>query len=148
MVTIEEMDERLGAALADPRRPIDGERLIHTLREVVAEQPDYVYTLPAHMQGGNYVCCYVHTDADTGEPQAAGCVVGAVLDRLGIPLAGIEALEGAGATQAVPVFLNITGPLAAKAVEVLDCAQAYQDGGAPWGVALANAEAVVGTTLL
>lgn len=148
MVTIEEMDERLDAALADPRRPIDGERLIHTLREVVAEQPDNVYTPPEHMQYEITSCYYVHTDANTGEPQAAGCVVGAVLARLGIPLADVAEHEGDGARQVVPAFLNITGPLAAKAVDVLDCAQAYQDGGAPWGVALANAEAVVGTTLL
>lgn len=100
------------------RIKVSEEVVISTLREVAAGRPDYVYERP---EGGSY-CLYVHGD----QP---GCIVGHVLNRLGVPLAELEKREGRGAFVVAAEFLHTTG----FAREVLDVAQALQDRGRTWG---------------
>lgn len=148
MTTIKELDERLDAVLADPRRPVDGTRLIHTLREVVAERPDYVYIAPEGMAANRYVgsgCLYVH---GTGEAATPGCGIGALLHRLGIPLDELRRHEGTGAGRLIYDLLNVTGPAANAACNLCDVFQDLQDRRFTWGYALNAAEAWAGTAQL
>ncbi|MFD8018943.1 hypothetical protein ACFV6G_00740 [Streptomyces lavendulae] len=110
--------------------------VISALREVVAERPDYVYSSPDYMseddEGGR--CFYVHKDED-GNPVAAGCVVGAALYRLGVPLEWMEQLEGRPASTLVGMLYP---ELSQRTVNVLSLAQSAQDNGDTWGVAYAK----------
>jgi hypothetical protein len=116
-------------------------QIMDTLREVVAEQPDYVYAAPQHMARPNVESCfYVHADADSTNIRP-GCLVGAVLYRLGVPLERLAAHEGTGASCVTSVLVNTDD----RAVAVLDLAQGAQDKGSTWSEALAHAERVLPT---
>ncbi|MEW2302590.1 hypothetical protein AB0958_21900 [Streptomyces sp. NPDC006655] len=126
------------------RISVPASKVKETLRAVVAERPDYVYELPAHMVGTTLdgvpvtegSCLYVHTAEDG--TRSPGCLVGHVLARLGAPLEKFEPLEGTGACNVVPVFLDITGePDDVREAELeLVYAQCEQDGEATWADAL------------
>lgn len=126
---------------------ITDEDVVRTLREVVAERPDYVYERPAHMEpiigdDGDVAadCLYVHTspddadDADDADDLTPGCLVGAVFHRLGVPLEDLATWEGRGGFDVAGEY-GVSYDLA----NALSDAQASQDGGKPWGVALAIA---------
>ncbi|MFD8886445.1 hypothetical protein ACFV0H_28615 [Streptomyces erythrochromogenes] len=106
--------------------------VLAALKEVVKESPDTVYQAPWHMDPERTgTCFYVHVDA-LGEPTGAGCVVGAVLHRLGVPLdvlRGAERLSASGALN----YLGQDGDsqLAIQLTEV----QFRQDQGATWEAA-------------
>jgi hypothetical protein len=121
------------------------EQIISTLREVVEENPDYTYRAPADLKdewenkpavlAGKAVapdCFYVHGD----EP---GCIVGHVMNRLGIPLDELREWEGKGIGSTVPNVGDLVSPNAEWA---LTEAQQVQDAGDPWREALAAAEEV------
>jgi hypothetical protein len=113
---------------------ITDDDVIRTLREVVAERPDYVYERPAHMHGGLPSCLYVHyTEAGEREP---GCIVGQVLHRLGVPLETLERHEGHTAAY---VATDAVGSMSDDIARILDTAQYRQDEGKTWGEALADA---------
>lgn len=109
--------------------------VINTLQTVVDERPDYVYARPAHMPDALGLCRYVHTAEGDPETRTPGCLVGQVLDRLGVPLEELERNEGAGAISVVPKFIDTTS----RAVEILADAQNYQDGGDSWSESLSIA---------
>lgn len=115
------------------------EKVISTLREVVAERPEYIYSCPTHMQEdpaqADPSCFYVHTDED-GSPVSAGCAIGVVLHRLGVPLETLVKEEGA---RAYGVVQRLFPNLSAKTYRRLGDMQQYQDDRVPWGLAYAKA---------
>lgn len=117
---------------------VTDEQVKEVLREVVSERPEYVYSAPEYMAPariGGGTCFYVHNDED-GTPVSAGCVVGVVLQRLGVPLAAMAEREGEAALNMVPRLLKNISP---KMVNVLDSVQSYQDEKTPWGESYAKA---------
>lgn len=115
--------------------------IIDTLRAVVTEAPDTVYSVPAVMQitdeEGNSSgrCYYVHRDEEGNE--TAGCLIGVVLNRLGVSLDTLREYENRPANTLVDLLgLN----LSFSTGEFLRRAQNAQDRGAPWSTALAFAE--------
>jgi hypothetical protein len=111
-------------------------KVLQTLREVVAERPEYEYKAPADMLSyeDSSMCFYVHGD----QP---GCLVGHVLNRVGVPLSVLAQREGVGAYSVVPQVLNLTGEPddVATVQDVLTEVQYAQDQGATWGEALEEA---------
>ncbi|MGW1859348.1 hypothetical protein [Streptomyces collinus] len=124
------------------RVTVPASKVIETLREVVAEQPDYTYEAPAHMagEGAPLSCFYVHVDGND-EPDTPGCLVGHVLNRLGVPLDRLAMYEGTGAGGMVAAVLDVTGhpDEVGNVVDVLAFTQDAQDNGSTWADALADA---------
>ncbi|MCT2594241.1 hypothetical protein LHJ74_30775 [Streptomyces sp. N2-109] len=115
------------------------EEVMDILREVVAENPGYIYKappeVPPHVKDVDTKCHYVHTDPD-GSNVRPGCVVGHVLHHMGIPLDTLKLHEGAPATT---VLYRLTD--ADEYVRsALEMAQTWQDSGYPWAEALNAAE--------
>ncbi|MEV6419037.1 hypothetical protein [Streptomyces sp. NPDC051662] len=121
---------------------ITDEDVLSTLRKVVAERPEYVYSAPEHMGAtkDGSVCFYVHKDED-GTNVAAGCVIGVVLHRLGIPLDELEKQEGENARDALT---RLVPALSRWVKEDLNRMQMHQDNDVAWGLAHAMA---VGETI-
>ncbi|MGW9170138.1 hypothetical protein [Streptomyces decoyicus] len=121
---------------------VSEEQVLSTLREVVAERPDYVYSRPEHFpQDSSSLnpaeqtdCLYVHPGKD--ESATPGCVVGQVLHRLGVPLEELSLYEGDDAASVTSAVLDT----ASSVYWVLFAAQWEQDSGETWGAALAAAE--------
>jgi hypothetical protein len=109
-----------------PRITINAYDVLRTLREVADERPDYVYTTPANEPSVASMCYYVHTD-DEGH-RVPGCLIGTVLNRLGVPLDKLRQFEGWGARELLTNIVVIVGPNADIASEILVRAQRYQDG--------------------
>jgi hypothetical protein len=80
------------------------------------------------------MCFYVHKDED-GSMVSAGCAVGVVLNRLGLPLEELAKHEGKTAYQLVN-----TAPVevTAKTRDLLNRMQMHQDNGDPWGLSYAK----------
>lgn len=118
---------------------ITAEKLIDTLRAVANEKPDHVYTAPAHMDK-NDSCYYVHTDPEDNQKLSPGCLVGAALHRLGVPLEELKRHEGESAYALLDQLCPGVGHRArCFAGEV----QALQDEGTAWGEAILAAEMIV-----
>jgi hypothetical protein len=119
---------------------INDETFVQTVRDLVTESPDYIYSSPDHMKEGEFdadlTCFYVHMDED-GETSGPGCLVGKALHRLGIPL---ETLRGQEANGAREVIANLHLPLTAKVRLFASTVQGHQDDGDPWAVALRRGE--------
>ncbi|MFC4501729.1 MULTISPECIES: hypothetical protein [Streptomyces] len=110
-------------------------KVMETLRAVVSERPEYTYSAPEYMAGSGGACFYVHVDEDRS-PVGAGCAVGVVLHRLGVPLKELMQHEGKTAIQMVrEVIEGVSRSTANK----LRAFQFMQDGGVPWGEAYAKA---------
>jgi hypothetical protein len=118
---------------------VDATKVMDTLRTVVAERPDYVYEAPEELVTDGASCFYVHGDAP-------GCLVGQVLNRLGVPLTDMERYEGTGAYSLLPHVVELTGdPDAADDVATaLTEAQYQQDQGVTWSKALELATRRIG----
>lgn len=121
---------------------ITDDTVLSTLRAVVAERPDHVYTRPVHMlpiigSDGHKAadCLYVHTAPDDESDLTPGCLVGTVLHRLGVPLEELAGNEGTGGFE-VAADHGVSEGLC----WFLGAVQSRQDSGKPWGVALASAE--------
>jgi hypothetical protein len=109
--------------------------LVDALRMVVAENPDNVYTAPDHMASGDS-CFYVHYAPFTGD-LTAGCMVGAALERLGVPLEDLSAAETLPAdTVLIRYFPQVSG----KTCRLFKWAQRRQDEGKTWIDSLRFAE--------
>ncbi|MFF5371361.1 hypothetical protein [Streptomyces sp. NPDC013187] len=108
------------------------EQVLSTLRDVSDESPEKVYEAPAHLQDEWGSCYYVHTDEDGN--QSAGCIVGAVLHRLGVPLLDLRKVETYGADAAFPL-LEIKG-VSSQVKSFLRHVQGKQDRGQTWGKAV------------
>lgn len=117
---------------------VDAETVIRTLHEVALENPDYVYVKPDLAGLPNKNCLYSHV-------VQPGCIVGHVLNRLGVPLADLDELDErafAGAYNVLPDVLDV--PLGQSDVfHALSSAQAAQDNGNTWGEALRCAQSCI-----
>ncbi|MFI5877558.1 hypothetical protein ACIBAH_35065 [Streptomyces sp. NPDC051445] len=114
------------------------------LKEIVSERPAYVYAAPEYMKDAEDInlplCFYVHNDAD-GNPESAGCGVGAVLHRLGVPLEELRKYEGRTARQ---MLKEVISGIDRGTAVVLETFQGEQDEKTPWGEAY---EAATGETI-
>jgi hypothetical protein len=116
------------------RIEVSTEQVRVTLREVVAERPNFVYV--AHsMDNERNMCYYVHPGID-GAPDTCGCLIGHVLNRLGVPMDELKQHEGKDAFRVVRTLLDTSS----KARKALTEAQNVQDRGWPWADALRAAE--------
>ena len=61
---------------------IDDRVFMKAVRDLVKENPDYVYQVPASSTEG---CMYTETDPDTGELRGS-CLIGQAAIRAGIPI--------------------------------------------------------------
>lgn len=121
---------------------ITGEMLVDTVREIAQAAPDTVYDAPEHMQTSdpdeyseNPRCFYVHTD-ESGNPQAAGCLVGQALHALGFSLDALSQHEERTAENAAK---GLGIPLTDRQADWLNAVQWTQDAGETWGTALMEA---------
>lgn len=127
------MSDALAEAVQVDPSSITDEKVMKTLKEVVAANPDRIYEAPEHQLADDPSSCfYVHTDDLTGDPVAPGCLVGQVLNRLGLSLDRLAELEGHDAYQAVAA-LGL--PLSDRTVDALGQVQNVQDSGQTWGEA-------------
>jgi hypothetical protein len=109
--------------------------LVDALRMVVAERPDYVYTVPDHMACGDS-CFYVHYAPD-GDEMTPGCMVAVALDRLGVPLEDLSERE---CVPADTVLLRYFPQASPKTALLFKWAQRRQDEGKTWADSLIYAE--------
>lgn len=107
-------------------------QVYEALTKLAEENPSKVYKSPDELGQ----CLYVHRD-DQGE-RIPGCIVGTVLNRLGVPLEELEKHEGNGAT-AVIANAGIEG-LSYDMVSFLRAVQRHQDSGYDWELAVAAAK--------
>ncbi|WAB08813.1 hypothetical protein SEA_SUCCESS_26 [Streptomyces phage Success] len=116
---------------------VTDEIALTTLRDVVAERPGYTYSAPNHMKEDerDASCFYVHKDED-GSLVSAGCAIGVVLHRLGIPLEDLVKEEGCRAYGVVRRFFP---NLSQRTYTRFNDMQMSQDDGDPWGLAYAKA---------
>ncbi len=116
---------------------ITDEKALATLREVVAERPEYIYSAPNHMKEDerDASCFYVHTDED-GSIVSAGCAIGVVLHRLGVPLEALVKEEGC---RAYGVVARLFPKLSQRTYQRFNDMQMCQDDGDRWGLAYAKA---------
>ncbi|MGN7135826.1 hypothetical protein [Streptomyces pseudogriseolus] len=114
---------------------ITDEKALSVLREVVAERPEYTYKAPEYMCEEGSSCFYVHNDED-GTPVGAGCAIGVVLHRLGVPLEKLAGYEG---LPAWTVTDRLFPELSNRTKGVLNDMQMRQDVGDAWGLAYAKA---------
>lgn len=115
---------------------ITDDLIIDTIKEVVAEKPDHVYTTPDHMKDGA-ACYYAHTDPEAGDVLTPGCVVGAALHRLGVPLETLREYESMNAWY---VLRHLAPGTTDVGRNFASDVQGNQDDGETWGAALALAE--------
>lgn len=114
---------------------ITDEAILNMLKAVVEEKPDYVYSAPEYQEEPDASCFYVHTD-ENQEPVSAGCLVGAVLHRLGVPLSMLALHETKHASR---VTRSLGIGLDRKTENTLNDVQDHQDSGATWGEAFIRA---------
>lgn len=111
---------------------VSDEIMMGALRDVVAAQPDYVYSAPAHMVptdgSADIGCYYVHTDAETGK-KSPGCLIACALVRVGVPLESLVLWEG---DSAYAVVNGLIDGLSNITRNVMERAQDAQDNGATW----------------
>lgn len=109
-------------------------QIFDAIRAVADAAPEtiYRYTVPRHQATTLGRCYYVHTDAESGSPVEAGCLIGKALHALGVPL---EALLPMNTRSAAFVMdeLNIGSQEARQAATEV---QHRQDGRWPWGKAV------------
>jgi hypothetical protein len=132
---------------------VSGEKLIDTIREVSNEHPDYLYEAPQDMRDKvafEAACFYVHKSP---AGPVAGCIIGAALTRLGVPLDELSKYEGIGAGAVVPKVLDLTGPREGVALVMAAVTQDAQDGNGydrrrTWSEAVAEGEQRAGLELV
>ncbi|MGW1673268.1 hypothetical protein [Streptomyces sp. NPDC002324] len=107
-------------------------QVMATLKQVVSERPEYTYSAPEYMVVGEDApasCFYVHVGKD-GQSVSAGCGVGEVFHRLGVPLEEMRRYEGQTSLQMIKhVISGVTRETANK----LRIFQAEQDSQRTWG---------------
>jgi hypothetical protein len=109
-------------------------------REVVAEQPEFVYTPPKNPDdndpNGDF-CMYVHADAETGT-KSCGCVVGHIAHKLGASYESMSRYEGKPAS--AMLYGLFGAAFLGSVAHFADELQYRQDSGKTWAAALAHAE--------
>lgn len=134
--------EQYEATLPALSKPLDALTALDLLKQVVTDKGDeYVYTNHLGHRAGSVInesghvadCYYVHDVP--GRELSPGCIAGAVLHRAGVPLIELQAWESNG----VHTFADECGWADEEAGHLLGIAQATQDTGSSWGMALGNA---------
>ncbi|MFC8099415.1 hypothetical protein [Streptomyces sp. NPDC057363] len=108
---------------------LSDKQVLTSLRSLVEENREKVYKSPGDSALG--ICYYVHQDVEG--KKSAGCIVGHLLNRLGIPLEDLEEAETNGA-QAAMSIVGVTG-VSYPVQTLLRNIQRHQDTGKPWGEA-------------
>lgn len=115
-------------------------QVVEVTQRLADANPEHVYRAPEHMEGLGPRCYYVHTNEDVAKtPRSAGCIVGAVLNELGVPLESLQQCEGSPAWLPVETFLEFPDGERTQAQDFLGFAQVRQDEGTSWGNAVAGA---------
>jgi hypothetical protein len=108
---------------------LDQDQTYALLHRIVREEENEGFIYERPVPEGE--CRYVHFDLDDDGNrinERPGCLVGQILSRAGVPLSELELSEGRSAG-VLPFF-------DAGAKNIMDLAQAVQDGGDTWGQAL------------
>ena len=114
-------------------RNVSDEQFITALREVVADNEDFVYTKVESDDGDDVVSRCRYFDHN-GKPS---CLIGQALFKCGIIVP--KAFEGAAAATVLRELTNTSERVHVAAGR----AQEVQDTGSPWGVALNDFEIVL-----
>ncbi|MCX5201507.1 hypothetical protein OG897_08590 [Streptomyces sp. NBC_00237] len=108
---------------------------MQVLRQVVLENPDYIYKVPSHYEvygdgteDLDGTCFYVHKN-ESGGLESPGCLVGQVGARMGLSLADMSKYEGLSARQMLGKLLP---SLSEAVLRTLDHVQDKQDNGFTW----------------
>ena len=121
---------------------LSDESLVRAVRELAAENTDYVYkNQGGHPAGGGTSCFYVH---DNGGKLCGGCLVGQGAIRAGVPISDVAEWDNADVADARSVLPDsVTDRVRAWALEV----QSKQDIGWTWGAAVKYADEIEGDPL-
>ncbi|MEU2002011.1 hypothetical protein ACH47B_13050 [Rhodococcus sp. NPDC019627] len=121
---------------------LDDRSLVAAVRELAAENPDYVYKNQGGQQaGGGTSCFYVH---DVGGKLCGGCLIGQGAIRAGEPIADVAAWDNADVADAQSVLPDsLSDRVRAWAFQV----QVKQDIGWAWGAAVKYADEIEGDPL-
>lgn len=111
---------------------ITAEEIIAKVRELAAEQPEFVYPSNTDRAGG-MACLY------TADDEQPGCIFGQAFASFNIPT---EPLETEAIANAWRHLLNngLVGPPAADQARWMDRVQTFQDTGAEWAYAVQRAD--------
>lgn len=119
-------------------------QVLEVTQRIADENPGKVYRAPEHMRASGPKCYYVHTNEDAAKtPRSAGCIVGSVLNDLGVPLESLQQCEANPAWLPIGAFLDFPEEDGRRIYDFLGYAQVRQDEGTPWGKAVAEARAIV-----
>lgn len=124
-------------------RQVTKDEVLALLTDVVSERgASYRYRRPDHMRDEweGEVCLYWHTDQSGESDGAPGCIAGQAFHRLGISGDRLKGYETRSANYVCEN--NPSLQFHPEASWVLRRAQAIQDAGLPWGVALAHCDHV------
>lgn len=105
------------------------EELEATVRRIAAESPDFTYK---QEDSEDPICLY---NPSPRNPQ--GCIIGAALASLGLPVP--ESMEGEGAYTVLPTMLKVAA-LPKGQSTWFDTVQGAQDGGKSWSAAVEAAD--------
>ena len=116
------------------------------MESVNAMGADHKYETPE----GSSTCLYVHESSDSDNGLEPGCIIGDMLIRQHIltleelKVIQEELSDGPSFRRIAQDVSEVSGKrFSSKAIEFLVDAQRGQDGGAPWGAAVANARRVM-----
>jgi hypothetical protein len=105
------------------------QQLYDTIKAIAAEKPDFIYDPGRDEYGRKLDCSYFPTPQ-----QPSPCIIGEALNRVGS--SPVRADEGSGAAD----VLYGRGYLNPILLDFAESTQVNQDGGVPWGRAVAYAE--------
>jgi hypothetical protein len=116
---------------------VTDEQFTEAIKALVKESPDKVYARPEHMEAATEAACYyVHTSPEDETQLSPGCLIGAALHKVGVPLEELRKHEG----QAAWALLRRLMPhLSADTVNFAGDIQAWQDQRNAWGDSLIKA---------
>lgn len=119
------------------------ESLVRAVRELAAENPDYVYVNGVGKVAGAYgaSCFYVHHKDGA---LAGGCLIGQAAIRSGVPIGVVATWDDADQADAKHV---LPGAVSDRVREWANWVQYSQDAGKTWGTAVSFADESEGDPL-
>lgn len=122
---------------------VDVQQVADTLRSIVAENPNHMYTLPwGGVPNGIDMCFYVH-GYETGN-LTTGCIIGHLAHKLGAPLTSMAPYERHSASSLIDGLFSFPHDSTQdvyRLMSFLNNVQAHQDRGDSWGEALRQTDA-------
>jgi hypothetical protein len=107
--------------------------LENAVREIAAQEPDFVYTRAVIDNVDNTACIYFDTDG------CPSCLIGQGLSKLGVTRGDLEELENGANFMAIGELLGFSH--GADSMRWLSDVQFFQDSGYSWGSAVERADA-------